>query len=423
MAECSVQRASSPGECSLRVLVVAHGHPSLHKGGGEIAAYSLYKMLRESGDEAVFLGWGGRAESTSGGFISKVAENDYMLYSATEYFYFSSSSENLRKALELLTRRYDFDVVHFHHFIHVGIEAAAVMKQIKPSVRVVFTLHEYLGICANNGQLFKKSGVVCETPGPAQCVQCFPQRTEGDFFMRKLRIQAAFNFVDQFISPSEFLRQKYIEWGLDSKKIAAVENPLFLDQDQKPSPIEAPKSGEPWKLGFFGQINYYKGLDIILDGVEIAIRQGAKVKLYVHGKMSAVTGEDYIVGLREKMLSLSDHVVFHGPYDQVDTLELMGRYHFVILGSRWYENSPVVIQESFAAGRPIIYPGHGGMLEKIQKMGVPYKPGSSDSLAHCLFGLESIAYESLVGIVGRECPNINQSAFMNHQNIRNFYND
>lgn len=38
---------------------MAHGHPSIHKGGGEIAAYSLYKMLRESGEDAVFLGWGG----------------------------------------------------------------------------------------------------------------------------------------------------------------------------------------------------------------------------------------------------------------------------------------------------------------------------------------------------------------------------
>jgi len=40
----------------MKVLVVAHGHPSIHKGGGEVAAYSLYQMLKDIGHQAVFLG-------------------------------------------------------------------------------------------------------------------------------------------------------------------------------------------------------------------------------------------------------------------------------------------------------------------------------------------------------------------------------
>ena len=33
----------------MRVLVFSHGHPSFSKGGGEIAAYNLFRALNESG--------------------------------------------------------------------------------------------------------------------------------------------------------------------------------------------------------------------------------------------------------------------------------------------------------------------------------------------------------------------------------------
>ena len=122
--------------------------------------------------------------------------------------------------------------------------------------------------------------------------------------------------------------------------------------------------------------------------------------------MSAVTGEDYIEGLKDKISSLSDHVEFHGPYDQVDTLKLMGRYHFVILGSRWYENSPVVIQESFAAGRPIIYPAHGGMLEKVGGMGLSYRPSNPISLSNILCYLNSEKYNTVLKRVTVESASI-----------------
>jgi hypothetical protein len=38
---------------------------------------------------------------------------------------------------------------------------------------------------------------------------------------------------------------------------------------------------------------------------------------------------------------------------------------WVVMPSIWWENSPVVIQEAFAAGRPVICTGMGGMAEKV----------------------------------------------------------
>lgn len=40
-----------------RVLLIAHGHPQLSPGGGEIVAYKLYQAIRDSGlAEPYYLG-------------------------------------------------------------------------------------------------------------------------------------------------------------------------------------------------------------------------------------------------------------------------------------------------------------------------------------------------------------------------------
>jgi glycosyltransferase involved in cell wall biosynthesis len=62
------------------------------------------------------------------------------------------------------------------------------------------------------------------------------------------------------------------------------------------------------------------------------------------------------------------------------------------MGSRWYENSPVVIQEAIAAGLPMILPDHGGMKEKSDASTVLYQPGAASSLADALRNLSPAQY-------------------------------
>jgi len=38
---------------------------------------------------------------------------------------------------------------------------------------------------------------------------------------------------------------------------------------------------------------------------------------------------------------------------------------WVVMGSVWWENSPLVIQEAYKFGRPILCPDIGGMAEKV----------------------------------------------------------
>jgi glycosyltransferase involved in cell wall biosynthesis len=382
----------------MRVLVIAHGHPALQKGGGEVAAYSVFQMLKSNGHASVFLGWSGK-EVASGGAesdLSRLAQDDYLINGRVDYFDFSSRTMSLRSSLETLFREHEFDVVHMHHYVHIGIEIAAIAKAIKPTVRTVLTLHEYLAICNNHGQLFTTNGMVCSGYRPERCVKCFPSRSQEEFFMRELTIKAAFSFVDVFISPSKFLKERYCEWGLKKDRVFVIENPLPIRPDvqmQTSEPIEEPSE---WRLGFFGQINFYKGVDILLEGIKLANRVGHRFTIGIHGKMAPIGAmPDYLGELQALLQSLEGTAVVHGAYNQEDVIRLMQEYHFVAMGSRWYENSPVVIQEAIAAGRPLIVPGHGGMMEKVQGIGITYDPNSSLSLCDRLLSLNYAKYREL----------------------------
>lgn len=378
----------------MNILTLAHGHPNKHKGGGEVAAYAMHTLLKAAGHQSVFVGWGGFEAEYPEPYL-RLNQDEYEIYSSCNFFDFSASSDNALQALTHILNTHQPDVVHLHHYVHLGIEVAAFVKHLLPRAKVVLTLHEYLALCMNNGQLFTSNKQPCQGPSLQRCVQCFPQHSEADFFRRRLSIQAAFSYVDHFVAPSEFLRQQYIAWGIAPERIHAIENPLRPNSQHTPFTHNPPNQGDPWVLGFFGQINYYKGLDVILDGVEQALERGVNLQLNIHGKYSEVTGADYIDQLKAKIHLLGQAVRFWGPYQQDDVLGLMSSCHFVMMGSRWYENSPVVIQEAIAAARPLIVPALGGMAEKAQATGLFFASNQASSLAQCLQRLNADQYQQL----------------------------
>jgi glycosyltransferase involved in cell wall biosynthesis len=54
-----------------------------------------------------------------------------------------------------------------------------------------------------------------------------------------------------------------------------------------------------------------------------------------------------------------------GPYETSQLSSRMENIDWVVVPSVWWENSPMVIQEAFAHGRPVIGSDIGGMAEKI----------------------------------------------------------
>jgi glycosyltransferase involved in cell wall biosynthesis len=356
---------------SQRILVMAHAHPDFSLGGGELAAYQLFKAYREQPDveEAWFLGRADRGRGASGA-ITLRRPNEYLWEQAVHDWHLMKAvhQDSLTTWFADLIRGLKPTVVHTHHYAHLGLEYLRVIKQVDPSIRIVMTLHEYMAICSNNGQMVKAgSSKLCSRESFDECSKCFPSKTPEDFWLRKQYFQRHFEFVDQFIAPSEFLRQRYIDWGLDPEQIVVIENG---QADEAPLPPRPLKEGETRnRFAFFGQINPFKGLDVVLEALtEMPKAERKNIVLEVHGanlEHQPQEFQDRIEKLRAPLIK-QGVVQWVGPYQPDELRARMAAVDWVVVPSIWWENSPMVIQEAMVHGRPLLVSDIGGMREKVK---------------------------------------------------------
>ena len=354
-----------------RILVVAHAHPDFSLGGGELAAYNLFKAYKDSPgtDEAWFLGRADRQRGPTG-VISLRRPNEYLWEQWVHDWHMMKAAhqDSLTTWFADLVRALKPTVVHSHHYAHLGLEYLRIIKQVDPGIRIVMTLHEYMAICRNNGQMIKTGNFkLCSRESLDECRQCFPDKTVEDFWLRKHYFQSHFKLIDQFVSPSEFLRQRYIAWGLAPEKITVIENG---QADEPQLPVRPLAEGETRnRFAFFGQINPYKGLDVVLQALhEMPKTERKKIVLEVHGANLESQPAEY----REKVEQLraplikQGVVLWVGPYQPHELRTRMAGVDWVVVPSIWWENSPMVIQEAFVCGRPLLVSDIGGMREKVR---------------------------------------------------------
>jgi glycosyltransferase involved in cell wall biosynthesis len=371
-----------------RALIVSHAHPDFSKGGAEVAAYNLFRGVGEiPGWHAHLLarhGVPGLARSPST-FVNHAAGRETLFANETEHFTFSlSNPRRMLPAFRDFLERMRPDVVHFHHYWQVGLELLAEVKRYSSSVPVVMTLHEFLAICHQNGQMVKTNGELCRKSSAAECHACMPERGPRDYFLRKRYIESFFHYVDHFVSPSEFLRGRYIDWGIPPERISMIENGLVAS-GELPARNASPTEKAVVRLAFFGQINPFKGVDILIEAARhLPEALDKKVHIEIHGGGLEAQGPAFRQRFTELMADAPKFVRYYGPYSQDDLPGLMQNIDWVVVPSTWWENSPVVIQEAFKFGRPVICADIGGMAEKVRDgvSGIHFRARNALDLAH-----------------------------------------
>jgi glycosyltransferase involved in cell wall biosynthesis len=380
--------SGSAGGGPLRVLVACHNHPALSNGGAEIAAYQQFRSLAARPDcTAWFLGCDRNASAEKpGAVLTQPFGPDEYLYAtaAFDWFNYGNPDANFRAELESLIIRLAPDVVHVHHYAHFGVEVMAHIKRAAPQCKIVLTLHEFGVICHHHGQMVTRAHFnLCYEASPAACHACFPEYSKSDFFLRKLYIMRYLDLVDGFTSPSRFLAERYIAWGLPARKMTVVEN-LMPRPAATPAPDAALEG--TLRVGFFGQISKLKGIDVLLDAAAmLETDKDADISFDIFGDYTRQPPE-FQQAFLARLGRIGANVVFHGPYDRQRVDRLMQSVNAVLMPSIWWENSPVVIQEALRNRRPVICSDIGGMAEKVRDGvdGLHFPAGSAYALASLL---------------------------------------
>jgi len=278
-----------------------------------------------------------------------------------------------------LLERFKPTVVHFHHYVHLGLEMIREVRKFSPTGKIVVTLHEFLGMCHAQGQMLKTNGLLCSKALPLDCHRCFPDISAQEFFMRELFIKSFFNLVDVFIAPSAFLGDRYVAWGLPAAKMRVLEN----GQPRRAVSVLARDPGLKHRFVVLGQLSKLKGTLVVLEAARLLSRRLQRlIRIEIHGSMQYQT-EEFKAEFEAALARVPGTVSFGGPYRHEDVGDIIARSGWVIAPSIWWENSPLVIQEAFAAGRPVICSNIGGMAEKVVPGvgGMHFRVGSASDLA------------------------------------------
>lgn len=377
----------------MKVALFSHNHAELMAGGAERAAYTLFQHLNNvDGCEATLVarvapGQLGH-DGTIGAFRGRRNEILWVTPGTDHFTQSSLHFERMRRDLKEIVSHINPDVVHFHHYTQFGLEALKIIKE-ELRIPVILTLHEYILICNHNGQMMKTNMRLCRSSSSAECNACYPDISSGKFFLRKKLIEESLKSVDHFISPSYFLKDRYVEWGVDEEKISVIENllPDTVIEGSKKKQLSTKNftdKNEKLRIGYFGQINKYKGAPVLLDAIlALPVRMRRRVEVVIFGANLGMQEQSFQDEIKSKMKELGSSVVMYGPYDNSDVIELMSSVDWCVIPSIWWENSPIVIQEARAARVPMLASNIGGMKEKILdgKTGVHFLANSPIDLS------------------------------------------
>jgi glycosyltransferase involved in cell wall biosynthesis len=378
----------------MRVLVVSHAHPSLSLGGAEIASYNLHKGLQASeGVDAHYLARIGAPTPRHAGtaLMSLRQRGGELLYYAEDYDHFllsNRATDEIERDFARVLRDLKPDVVHFHHVIGLGLECLFAVRDTLPDATIVVTFHEYLAICHHHGQMVKTGAFkLCYRASPTDCNACFPEISPARFLARETFVKAMLGLADHFISPSRFLAERYQAWGLDAERFSVIENGLDVGEPAPPRALPEPGARRS-RFAYFGQLTPYKGADVLIDAVTRIPDSvwGEDAILLVYGGNLERQPQAYQDKFAELVAAAGRRVRFCGAFQNHELPTLMRSVDWVVMPSIWWENSPIVIQECFHHGRPILSSNIGGMAEKIadEVNGLHFRSGSPEDLVDCM---------------------------------------
>lgn len=375
----------------MKYLTVSLYHPRVLKGGAQYVAKDLHDAISADPDaDAVMLAAiDGNAfphYAKVGSAITGLPDSpsEYLIAGQRfDDFHHLIFDARRNKALARFLTDHKPDVIHVHHSLWVGLEFLSLARKILPDVRILYTLHEYLPICYARGQLFREvERGICRDTSPDQCVGCFPDRTVDEFILRRRGFKAAFDLVDHFIAPSDYLRQRYVDWGIGPDRITTIPNGHLRQRPDAWTPAHSPALNV---FGFFGQFVDAKGIDVLLAAAARVAGTGQQIEIRVFGGNKQYASQAYVEKIDAILESAPEalKVTEMGPYSRENVFDLMAQVDWVVMPSVWPETFGLVVSEAWDARRPVLAADAGGLGERIRdgENGFRFPAGSSVALA------------------------------------------
>jgi glycosyltransferase involved in cell wall biosynthesis len=393
----------------MRILQVIHDFVPETKAGAEINTHKLSVDLQQRHGHELFVfcrGWNLEAEP----YTERNEQLDGLQVRRIELGRnnlpnrWRRHDPRVDNALRRMIEQTQPDLMHIQHFIYLSTNIVAVAKEY--GLPVVVSLRNFWFRCPW-GTLLDHEDKLCQRRAGVDCLSChWPDRLgrrrnvipwrvlnpiqiqfyehlgarpplpaqvremlpSFDSWEREFR--EALLLADHLHSPSEFLKQLLVEFGIPAEHTSVISNGFRYDPEQ----VQRKQRGQRIRFGMIG-MHHLKGLHLAIEAFRGLDQDRAE--LVVYGQEASPR---YVN--KQKARAQGYNIRFAGTYEQSAIYEVFRDIDVLLVPSIWYENCPTVIREAFATNTPVITADIGGMAESVhhQQNGLLFRANNAQSL-------------------------------------------
>ena len=312
------------------------------------------------------------------------------------------------------------DVLHIHSLMGIYKEMVETAKQL--GIRIVYTTHDFFGVCPRT-DLMRQDDSVCREMNWDKCQECcmgaysmkkmiFQQskwypiynnssvvnelrsnsflnalvrrkkaknisQTDGemstqniDYSSLRLYYRSIFKLVDRFLyNSSQTMRQYEKRMPFATGAVLSILHKNMNDNRRQKT------FGKTLRISYMGGPKVYKGYQMLKAALD---------NLYYNKKKT-----DFVLQLYfYDKIDTDPYIEYNGNYSYEDMPAIMEKTDLVVVPSLWYETFGFVAAEAISFGVPVLITGHVGakdMLsaqEELGKVVPPTTEGLQQQLEH-----------------------------------------
>lgn len=344
----------------MKILLVNKFH--YMKGGAERYYFSLADILKSQGHEVIFFSMQDDKNIPSQQEKYFVSHKEYnkktsLLQKWKAFRTLIYSKEAYKKMSSLLDDE-KTDLVILNN-IHRNITTSIINAIKERNIKIYWVVHDLITICPSYTMLDGK-GNICEKCASGNFKHCYKNKCLKNSYLKSFLAykEAKYNYkhkiydkIDMFITPSNFYKEKLVQYGFDKNKVVCLRNPLPLD-----TKYELNNHSDNYVL-YFGRLSKEKGVQTLINSFK-----ELDYKLVILG--TGPIEEELKQYVKTNSIT---NVEFKG-FKQGEELEnYIKNSRCVVLPSEWYENGPYSAMEAMALGKPLIVSSLGGLPELVEQ--------------------------------------------------------
>ncbi len=429
-----------------RVLLTVHKFFPQHRAGTEVLTLKVAQDLQRRGYEVLVVT--ANPPDLDARHPSATATSDYVFEGVPVHvieeslrlggytFRHEYVHAGIARHFAQVLKNFAPDLVHSFHCQNVS--ASIIDVALAANLPVVFSATDFWFVCPVV-QLKRPDGALCRGPSQlaSNCLTCYtpqlfpPADQMKEAIERKLgALGPAFAQLPKPLSKAAVstLKTAYVAAKIPSAVKATVERPgalrerlnrvskvmvatrlmqdIFIENGIRPEiiqhvpfgldtqpllPFQQKTAADHLRIGFVGTIFEHKGLDLLIKAFQ-SLPHSPPAILRIYGDMQQFP--DYARTIRDLVATNPakvEQIEFAGTFPNGELGAVLQNLDVLVVPSRWYENTPLVIQSALTTKTPVVATDLGGMSELIHHEfnGLLFELNNHQSLAQQLSRLLS----------------------------------